>query len=196
MAWLRRYFIAVGLIALGCVRWKYDLFIHTHGHGGRIGFQTWVNAMDFGSYFLAVFLLLCPWWRLGEVISGLSYAIALPSCTYVIAGLSVVDLLYVHQQTWCHCFLLSGVLAQVFWLFLRLGEESRQATIAHLWKERLREDQRERIKLVEQFILEIEGDDHDVSGWRRFAEASRKDDPMGMWKELDAEWEKWLGKRE
>jgi hypothetical protein len=69
---------------------------------------------------------------------------------------------------------------------------ARRATIAHLWKERLRQDHRERLALVDQFILEIEGEDHDATRWGRFAETARKDDPMGMWRQMDMEWERWL----
>jgi len=148
--------------------------------------------MDAGSYFLTLVLLLSPWWRLGVLIPALGYAIALPSCTYVIAGLSIVDLVYVHQQTLFHLFLLSGVLAQVFWLFLRLRAESRQATIAHRWKQRLREKHQDKIELVERFILEIENGEQDITRASKFADVSGKDDPSAMWKRLDAEWERWL----
>jgi hypothetical protein len=124
MVWLRRYFIAGGVVALGCVRWKFHLFTHTPEHAGSNSFHTWVAAMDFGSYFLTVVLLLSPWWRLGDVISALGYAVVLPSCTYVIAGLLIVDLAYVHRQTLFHCILLSGVLAQVLWLFYDLRNKN------------------------------------------------------------------------
>lgn len=192
MAWVQRYFIAVGLVALGCAKWKYHLYLHTPKHDGKSGFQTFELLMDSGSYVLTVVLLLFPWWRLGDIITALGYAIVLPVCTYVLVGLSIVDLVYVHQQTLFHFFLLSGVLAQLFWLFLRLRAESRQAAIAHLWKERLRQKHQDKIELVERFILEIEGEDRDITRGSRFADVSRKDDPTAMWKRLDAEWEGWL----
>jgi hypothetical protein len=151
----------------------------------------WVMALDAGSYCLTVILLLCPWWRLGDVIAALGYAIVLPSCTYVIVGLSVVDLVYIHQQTAVHLFLLSGVLAQTLWLFLRLRAESRQAAIVHLWKQNLRQRHRNKSGLVEQFILEVEGEGHDVTKWSRFAEASENGDSIAFWKRMDAEWREW-----
>jgi len=81
--------------------------------------------MDCGAYCLAVVLLLSPWWRMKDIIVVLGYAIFLPSCTYVILGLFIVDLVYVHQQTLFHLLLLSGLLAQVFWLFLGLRSQYR-----------------------------------------------------------------------
>jgi len=99
---------------------------------------------------------------------------------------------YVHQQTLFELYLLSGLLSQSLWLFLRLRAESRQASSAHFWKQRLRENNKERIKLVEDFILEIEGGDHDLTRWSRLADAGGKGNPTEMWKRLDAEWERWL----
>ena len=194
MGWVRRYFMALGLIALGSASWKYKLFIHSHEYGGRNSFQMWVMALDAGSYFLTVILLLCPWWRFSPLIAALGYAIVLPSCTYVIAGLSVADLVYIHQQTAVHLLLLSGLLAEILWLFLRLRAESRQATIAHLWKQRLRQKHQDKIELVERFILEIEDDDRDILRGSRFADISGNDDPTAMWERLDAEWKRWLNR--
>jgi hypothetical protein len=198
MMCLRWSFVAVGLVSLACVRWKYRLLIQAHGfeHGGRSSFLTWVVAMDFVSYLFTVVMLLSPWWRLGDVISALGYAIVLPSCTYFLVGLSIVDLVYVHEQTLFHLFLLSGVGAQVFWLFLSLRAESRRATIAHLWKQRLRESHRGQIELAERFIREIEGEDRDVTRWSKFADICAKDDPMGMWKRMDLEWKAWANRGE
>ena len=192
VTWLRRYFIAVGLVALGCAGWKYNLFIHTYQHVGRTSFQTWVLALDAGSYLLVLVLLLAPWWKFGDVLCALGYAIALPAGVYLMGGLSIVDLLYLHQQTLLHFILLSAVLAQVVWLFIPIRAKSRQATIAYEWKQRLRRDHKEERDLVEKFIREIEGADQDLDEWTRFAAGIRHDDPMAMWKRLDQEWGRWL----
>jgi hypothetical protein len=192
MTWSRRYFIVVGLIAIGFVRWKYNLHHQAHKNFGKDGFATWVDAMDYGSYFLTMFLLLCPWWQLGDLVATLGYAVALPICTYVIVGLGIVDIVYVHQQTLFYLFLLSGVLAQIVWLFLPLREEIQRAKDASLAKERLRQNHRERILLVERFILGIEGESHEVSRWNRFADASGRGNPMGMGKRVEVEFERWV----
>ncbi len=192
MPWLRRYFIAVGLIALGCVRWNFDLFIHTPQRVGFQGFKTFELAMDCSSYLVALVLLLFPWWRIGNLITGLAYAIVLPACVYILGGLSIVDVAYGHQQARFHLFLLSGVLAQVSWLFLRLRAESYRAEIAHLWRERLRRKHRDKIELVERFILEIGGEDKDIIRGSGLADESGLDDPNEMWKRLDGEWKRWL----
>ena len=192
MAWLRRYFIAVGLDALGCARWKYNLFIHAPKHGGWGSFQTWEFVMDGGAYLLVVVLMLAPWWRLGGMITPLGYAIVLPSCAYVIVGFLIVDLVYVHEQIWFHLLLLTGLVAQVVWLFIPLAAESRQIQIAELCKQHLRRKHREKPDLVEEFIVEIEGTgkNQNLSKWGRFADLSRKDDEI--LKRLDREFEKRL----
>jgi len=189
MTWVRRYFVAVGLVALCCAWWKYNLFVHTPKHVGAKSFETWVSLLDFGAYLLTVALLLYPWWRLGGIISTLGFVIALPSCIYILTGLSVADVAYVHEQTLFHFLLLSGLLAQVGWFFLSFLGENRLAEIADQWKQRLRRRDRERIDLVEEFILKIEGKEQDVTRWRRLAGTS---DPTVLWKRLDAEWKRWL----
>jgi hypothetical protein len=192
MTWLRRYFIAVGLIALGCAWWKFQSLIHSPGHFGPKGFGTWVLGIDSGSYLLTLALLLFPWWRLGGIPSALGYAIALPCCVYFLGGLSAVDMIYLHRQTLFHGFLLSGVLAQAVWAFLSFQAESRQAAMAHLWKERMRKKHLEKVPLVDRFILEVEGEDKDATQWGRFAKSS---DPNALWKAMDAEWENWIAQR-
>jgi len=191
MAALRCYFVAVGVIALCCVRWKYDGLVHSFRYVGKSNFHAFDALMDSGSCVLGVILLLAPWWRLGVAISAICYAIAVPLCIYVIVGLSIVDLAYLHEQITFHLFLLSGVLAQGFWLFSRLRVESGQAAIVDRWKQHIRQKHRDKIELVERFILEMEGEEKDMIRASRFADLREKDDPSAMWKRLDAEWKRW-----
>ena len=73
-----------------------------------------------------------------------------------------------------------------------LGTKNRQIQTAEVCKQHLREKNHDKLALVEEFIVEIEGTgkNHDVSKWGQFADASWKSE--AMLKRLDAEFEKWL----
>jgi hypothetical protein len=151
-----------------------------------------VNGLDFATYVLVVFFLLIPWWRLGSVVCALGYSVALPACIYVVGGYLVVDLLYVHQQTLFLLLLLTGLLAQIFWLFNRLGADSRKVQAAESCKLHLRNHHPDELDLVDQFIIEIEGDENhpDKAQWSRFADADGRCDRTS--KQLELEFERWL----
>jgi len=123
--WLRRYFLLVGLVALGFGKWK--LLDSRPGNIGSNGFQICIFGIDCAAYLLLEVLLLFPWWRMGAVITGLGYACALPACAYVLVGLSIVDAVYVHRPVWFHLLLVSGLLAQVFWLLISLGAQTAES---------------------------------------------------------------------
>ena len=73
-----------------------------------------------------------------------------------------------------------------------LGTKNRQQKTAEVCKQHLREKHQDRLGLVNEFIMEIEGavKNRDVSRWIRFADASWKNDEM--FKRLDLEFERWL----
>ena len=75
---------------------------------------------------------------------------------------------------------------------MALGTKNRQQQSAEICKLHLREKNPDNLRLVNEFIVEIEGTgkNHDVSNWGRFADASWKNDEM--LKRVDAEFEKWL----
>ena len=75
---------------------------------------------------------------------------------------------------------------------MSLGTKNRQQQVAQVCKEHLREKHADKLGLVNEYILEIEGagKNHDVSNWGQFADASWKNDEM--LKRLDVEFEKWL----
>jgi len=73
-----------------------------------------------------------------------------------------------------------------------LGTKNRQKQTADLCKNHLREKYRDRLGLVEEFILEIEGGPKncDVTQWGQFADI--KDIKKEMIKRLEVRFEKWL----
>ena len=75
---------------------------------------------------------------------------------------------------------------------MALGTKNRQKQTADLCKQHLRERYRAQRRLVEEFILEIEGDrkNLDVTRWDQFTDI--KDIKTEMLKRLDAHFEKWL----
>jgi hypothetical protein len=196
LTWLRRYFIAVGLAVLCCAGWKYSLFVHVLQHGGWNSLQTWESVLDSGAYLLGLVLLLSPWWELGGVVTALGYAIILPFCAYVLGGFLVVDLAYVHQQRLFHLFLLSGLAAQILWLFIPLAAKIRESEVAEACKALLHEAHHDALNLVEEFIVEIEGagKDRDLSQWIWFAGAGFNTAKIP--ERLEREFQKWLDERQ
>lgn len=75
---------------------------------------------------------------------------------------------------------------------MALGTKNRQIQTAELCRQHLREKNQDKLGLVEEFIVEIEGTgkNHDMAKWGRFADASWKHDET--LKRLDQEFEKWL----
>jgi hypothetical protein len=75
---------------------------------------------------------------------------------------------------------------------MSLRTKNRQQQTAHVCRQHLREKRHDKLELVEEFIVEIEGTgkNHDINRWSRFADASWKNDEM--LKRLDVEFEKWL----
>ena len=73
-----------------------------------------------------------------------------------------------------------------------LGTKNRQKQTADLCKNHLREKYRDKLGLVEEFILEIEGGHKncDVTRWGQFADI--KDIKKDMIKRLEVRFEKWL----
>ena len=76
-----------------------------------------------------------------------------------------------------------------------LGTKNRQKQTADICKQHLREKYRDQLGLVEEFILEFEGDrkNCDVTRWDRFSDI--KDIKKEMLKRLEAHFEKWLLKK-
>jgi hypothetical protein len=75
---------------------------------------------------------------------------------------------------------------------MALGTKNRQSETAQVCREHLRENHRDNLALVEEFIVEIEGagKNHDPAQWLRFSDASWKNSEM--LKRLDREFEAWL----
>jgi hypothetical protein len=75
---------------------------------------------------------------------------------------------------------------------MRLGTKNRQKQTADICKQHLREKYRGQRGLVEEFIVEFEGDRKscDVTRWDRFTDI--KDIKKEMLKRLEAHFEKWL----
>jgi hypothetical protein len=75
---------------------------------------------------------------------------------------------------------------------MALGTKNRQNETAQVCKQHLRETQRDKLALVEEFIVEIEGagKNHDAARWLRFSDASWKNGEM--LKRLEREFEAWL----
>ena len=73
-----------------------------------------------------------------------------------------------------------------------LGTKNRQKQTAEVCKNHLREKYRNQPALVEEFILEIEGEPRncDVTRWGQFADI--KDVKKDMIKRLEVRFEKWL----
>jgi hypothetical protein len=73
-----------------------------------------------------------------------------------------------------------------------LGTKNRQKQTADICKQHLREKYRDKLGLVEEFILEFEGagKNCDVTCWSRFTDI--KDIKSEMLKCLEAHFEKWL----
>jgi hypothetical protein len=73
-----------------------------------------------------------------------------------------------------------------------LGTKNRQKQTADICKQHLREKYRYQRGLVEEFILEFEGDrkNLDVTRWDQFTDI--KDIKKEMLKRLEAHFEKWL----
>jgi hypothetical protein len=73
-----------------------------------------------------------------------------------------------------------------------LGTKNRQKQTAEVCKNHLREKYGDKMALVEEFILEIEGGGKncDVTRWSQFAD--KKDIKKQMIKPLEVRFEKWL----
>ena len=72
------------------------------------------------------------------------------------------------------------------------GTKNRQKQTADICKQYLREKYRDRLELVEEFIVEIEGaaKNWDVTRWGQFTDI--KDIKKEMLKRLEEHFEKWL----
>jgi hypothetical protein len=73
-----------------------------------------------------------------------------------------------------------------------LGTKNRQKQTAEICKQHLREKYRDQRRLVEEFIVEIEGAPKtcDVTRWSQFTDI--KDIKKEMLKRLEVHFEKWL----
>jgi hypothetical protein len=73
-----------------------------------------------------------------------------------------------------------------------LGTKNRQKQTADICKQHLREKYREKLGLVEEFIIEIEGTPKncDVTRWAQFTDIKRS--KKEMIKRLEVHFEKWL----
>ncbi|HYY31722.1 MAG TPA: hypothetical protein VE860_27505 [Chthoniobacterales bacterium] len=73
-----------------------------------------------------------------------------------------------------------------------LGTKNRQRQTADLCKQHLREKYPDKLALVEEFIMEIEGPptNCDVTGWGRFTDI--KNIGKGMFQRLETQFENWL----
>ncbi len=74
-----------------------------------------------------------------------------------------------------------------------LGTKNRQHQTAEICKQHLRQTRADKLALVEEFIVEIEGTgkEQDITHWGQLTEGTR--DNKEMLKRLDAAFEKWLG---
>ena len=75
---------------------------------------------------------------------------------------------------------------------MTLGTKNRQKQTADLCKQHLREKYPDRVSLVEEFILEIEGSGKncDFTRWGQFTDI--KDIKKEMFQRLEARFENWL----
>ena len=73
-----------------------------------------------------------------------------------------------------------------------LGTKNRQKQTAELCKQRLRQKYADKLGLVEEFIVEIEGppQSSDVSRWGQFTDI--KDIKKEMFQRLETQFENWL----
>ena len=73
-----------------------------------------------------------------------------------------------------------------------LGTKNRQKQTAEICKQHLREKYREKLGLLEEFILEIEGTrkNYDVARWGQFTDI--KDNKEEMLRRVDVHFENWL----
>jgi hypothetical protein len=73
-----------------------------------------------------------------------------------------------------------------------LGTKNRQKQTADICKQHLREKYRDKLRLVEEFIVEIEGapKNSDVTRWGQFADI--KDIKKELFKRLEVHFENWL----
>jgi hypothetical protein len=74
-----------------------------------------------------------------------------------------------------------------------LGTKNRHKQTADICKQHLREQYRDKLGLVEEFIVEIEGapKNCDVTRWAQFTDI--KDIKKEMFKRLEIHFENWLG---
>jgi hypothetical protein len=73
-----------------------------------------------------------------------------------------------------------------------LGTKNRQKQTAEICKQRLREKYSDKLGLVEEFIIEIEGPPNncDVTRWGKFTDI--RDIKKEMFQRLEAQFENWL----
>jgi hypothetical protein len=71
-----------------------------------------------------------------------------------------------------------------------LGTKNRQKHTADICKQHLREKYGDKLGLVEEFILEIEGKNRDVTRWGQFTDI--KNIEKEMLQRLEIHFEKWL----
>jgi hypothetical protein len=75
---------------------------------------------------------------------------------------------------------------------MSLGTKHRQKQTAEICKQRLRQEYPDKLALVQEFVVEIEGPPKscDVTRWGQFSDI--KDIKKEMLKRLEARFEKWL----
>jgi hypothetical protein len=75
---------------------------------------------------------------------------------------------------------------------MSVGTKHRQQQTADLCKQHLREKYQDKLALVNEFVVEIEGTgkNHDITRWTQFHDL--KADKVEMLKRLDENFEKWL----
>ena len=75
---------------------------------------------------------------------------------------------------------------------MSLGTKNRQQQTAETCKEHLREKHGDKLALVEEFIVEIEGSgkNQGITSWSKFTDIKRSQEEM--LKRLDEDFEKWL----
>jgi hypothetical protein len=78
-------------------------------------------------------------------------------------------------------------------MLMGLGTKNRHKQTADICKQHLREQYRDKLGLVEEFIVEIEGapKNCDVTRWAQFTDI--KDIKKEMFKRLEIHFENWLG---
>jgi hypothetical protein len=75
---------------------------------------------------------------------------------------------------------------------MSLGTKNRQLQTAETCKQHLRDKHRDKLALVEEFIVGMEGSGKilDITSWSQFTDIKRS--KAGMLKRLDEHFEKWL----